>query len=122
MLRLLAGAVRQADDGEARNAVLEMRLDLDPPGIEPHQGMGDGPREHRPTLRRKGVPVCDGRAPIPRLARDQYVLVVLAGATARPTVHVPAQPILELQPGALEDLGIEVPAVVHDDHDGCPPP
>lgn len=46
MLRLLAGAVNEPDDGEPRHAVLEMRLDFDAAGLEADQRMGDGAREH----------------------------------------------------------------------------
>ena len=48
-------------------------------------------------------------------ARDQHVLEVLAGAAAGAAVHVPAQPRLEPQPGPVEDLRVEVAAVVDDD-------
>src|SRR4051812_30096031 len=49
---------------------------------------------------------------------DQHVLVVLAGPTPRPPIHVPPEPRLELEPGTLEDRRIEIAAVVHDDQQG----
>ena len=58
MLRVLAGAVGEADDGEAGHAELEVGLDLDLPGIESYERMSDGAREHAPTLRRESARVC----------------------------------------------------------------
>ena len=46
VLRLLAGAVGEPDDREARNARLEVRLDLDLARLEPDERMGDRAREH----------------------------------------------------------------------------
>ena len=46
LLRLLAGAVGQADDRERGHAELEVRLHLHPPRLEPDHGMGDRPRQH----------------------------------------------------------------------------
>ena len=66
--------------------------------------------------RRGGGAVGDGiHQKASLLARDEHVLVVLAGAPAGAAVHVPAQPLVELEPGALEDLRVEVAAVVDDD-------
>ena len=46
LLRLLAGAVGETDDRERRGAALEMRLDLDPPRLEPDESVGDRACEH----------------------------------------------------------------------------
>jgi hypothetical protein len=47
-------------------------------------------------------------------AGDQHVLEVLPRAEARPAVDVPAVAAVEPQPCALEDVGVELAAVVHD--------
>ena len=60
---------------------------------------------------RPGEPVCSSAR-----ARDEHVLEVLTRSAARAAVDVPAQPGLESQPRAREDLGIEVAPVV-DDHE-----
>ena len=52
-----------------------------------------------------------------RLARDDHVLEELAGATAGAAVDVAPVARLDRQAGALEDLGIELAAVVDHDHD-----
>jgi hypothetical protein len=49
-LRLLAGAVGEPDDGEARNARLEVRLDLDLARLEPDECMGDRACKHGSTV------------------------------------------------------------------------
>ena len=67
MLRLLASTVGEPDDGKARDAVLEMGLDLDLACIEADQGMGNRAREHRPTLGRKAARVCAEPVSNPRL-------------------------------------------------------
>src|SRR5579884_4304889 len=51
---------------------------------------------------------------------DEHVLVVLAGATPRATVDVPAVALLEREPGALEDPRVEVATVVDHDHHAAP--
>ena len=69
--------------------------------------------------RLRGGTIRNGRPHEARLlARDEDVLVVLARAPARSPVDVPAESLLELEAGALEDLGIQVAAVVHDDEHG----
>src|SRR5215211_5341241 len=68
VLRLLAGAVGKPDNREAREAVLEVRLDLDLACLETDEGMGNGAREHRPTLRGKYTHVCAGSEPSLRLS------------------------------------------------------
>jgi hypothetical protein len=55
LIRLLAGIVRQADDGKRGDAALEVCLDLDRPGFEPDESMGGGARKHTSTLRRESV-------------------------------------------------------------------
>ena len=52
-----------------------------------------------------------------RLARDDHVLEELSGATAGAAVDVAAVARLDREAGALEDLGIELAAVVDHDHD-----
>jgi hypothetical protein len=57
LLRLLAGLVRQTDDGEARDAALQVGLDLDGPCLEAHEGVGRRACEHgSETRRRKRAP------------------------------------------------------------------
>ena len=46
VLRLLARAVGEADDREARQAALDVSLDLDATGVETDERMGDRAREH----------------------------------------------------------------------------
>ena len=46
LLSLLAGAVRQTDDRERGESVLQVRLDLHAPGVETDQRMSDRPCEH----------------------------------------------------------------------------
>ena len=48
--RLLAGAVGEADDREARQAVADVRLHVDPARLEPDERMGDRACEHAPRL------------------------------------------------------------------------
>ena len=50
LLRLLAGAIGEADDRKRRVARLDVRLDFDPPWIEPDERMCDGPCEHVVTV------------------------------------------------------------------------
>ena len=50
MLRLLAGAIGETDDREARDARLEMRLDLDLPRLEADECVGHRAREHHCTV------------------------------------------------------------------------
>jgi hypothetical protein len=53
LFRLLARLVRQADDGESRDAPLQVRLHFHGPGFETDEGMGEGAREHTLTLGRE---------------------------------------------------------------------
>ena len=48
--RLLAGAVGEADDREAGNAVTNVRLDVDPPRLETDESMGDRACKHASRL------------------------------------------------------------------------
>jgi hypothetical protein len=41
VLGFLAGAIGEADNRQSGNAVLEVGLDLDGPGVEPDKRMGD---------------------------------------------------------------------------------
>ena len=50
VLRLLAGAIREADDREARDPGLEVRLDLDPSRLEADECVGHRACEHGPTV------------------------------------------------------------------------
>ena len=52
-----------------------------------------------------------------RLAGDDHVLEELACATAGAAVDVAAVPSLDREPRAVEDLRIELAAVVDHDHD-----
>src|SRR5438105_10397406 len=49
---------------------------------------------------------------------DEHILEELAGATAGAAVDVAPVALLELEPGLLEDRGVEVAAVIDHDHDG----
>jgi hypothetical protein len=49
--RLLAGAVGEAHDRERRQAVLDVRLDLDPAGLEADERVRDRACEHVSTVR-----------------------------------------------------------------------
>src|SRR6478736_6613596 len=49
--------------------------------------------------------------------RDEHVLEVLARSTARATVHVTLVAMLELEPRAIEELGVQAAPVVDDDYD-----
>ncbi len=55
MLRLLARAIGEPDDGEARDARLQVRLDLDLARLEPDESMGDRTSEHPRHGRYRGV-------------------------------------------------------------------
>src|SRR5205085_11151641 len=46
LLRLLARAVGEADDRERRHRALEVRLDLDPAGLEADEAVGDRSCKH----------------------------------------------------------------------------
>src|SRR5712691_5714044 len=46
VLRLLAGAVGEADDREARHTSLQVRLDFDAARLEADESVRDGAREH----------------------------------------------------------------------------
>ncbi len=63
VLRLSAGPVCETDDREARQAAVDVRLHLDPAGLEPDQSMGDGAREHtRNATERLATDECPNRA------------------------------------------------------------
>ena len=64
VLRLLAGAVCEADDRERRLlARPQVRLDLDAPRLEPHERERDGAAEHPSTVRPAASRVCAGFVP-----------------------------------------------------------
>src|SRR4051812_21329637 len=65
------------------------------------------------TVRRYGRKCVGLRAPC-----DQNVLEVLARAAAGPTIDVTAQAMLQYETRAVEDVGIELTAVVDDDQHG----
>jgi len=67
LLRLLAGLVRKPDDGEGGDAALEVRLDLDGPGVETVERMGERACEHTMTLGTKSARV--GHGFVSRLCR-----------------------------------------------------
>ena len=46
MLRLLAGAIREADDRESRQPAVEMGFHLVATGVEADERVRDGAREH----------------------------------------------------------------------------
>ncbi len=50
LLRLLARAVRETDDRERRQPLLEVRLDLDAAGVDADKRVGDRACEHALTL------------------------------------------------------------------------
>ena len=58
-----------------------------------------------------------GDAALGAEARHEDVLEELAGAATGAAIDVPAQPLVEAQAGPVEDLGIERPPIVDDDHD-----
>jgi hypothetical protein len=53
LTRLLAGAIGEADDGEARDPVPNVRLHVDPARLEADERMRDRACKHTPTLRAK---------------------------------------------------------------------
>ena len=55
MLGLLTGAIGEADDREAGNARLEMRLDLDAPRLEADESVSHRTCEHPRDARRRGL-------------------------------------------------------------------
>jgi len=65
LLRLLAGAVSEPDDGQRRCATLDVRLHLDVPRLEADEGKGDRAREHTSTLWQAVSNACAGSAPNP---------------------------------------------------------
>ena len=67
MLRLLAGAIDEADDREAGDPRLEMRFDLDLARLEPDESVCERAREHRLDGRREGV--TQGNAFAPKVLR-----------------------------------------------------
>ena len=73
MLRFGAGPVGEPDDREARQPAFDVRLDLDPPGLEPDKGVSDRAREHSfDTTDRPVTGVSRIRAGcVPTLERDQ---------------------------------------------------
>src|SRR5207245_13300 len=80
------------------------------------------PRPRAPSRRAPGrrLPYGGGSAPGSTQTCDQDLLEVLARPSAGPPVDVAGVPPLEAEAGALEDLGIEIAAVVDDDADGSP--
>ena len=70
VLRLLAGAVGETDDREARDPRLEMRLDVDLPRLEADERMSDRASEHPRHGRHWGRP--NGQAPVPISLRECY--------------------------------------------------
>ncbi len=56
--RLLAGTVGEADDGEARDAVANVRLHVDPARLEADERMRDRACKHASTLRAKSQRGC----------------------------------------------------------------
>ena len=50
VLRLLTGSIGEADDGEARQAAVDVGLHLDSARLETDQSVRDGAREHASTL------------------------------------------------------------------------
>ena len=63
VLRLLAGAVGQPHDREARDSVEHLGLDLDPAGLEADERMRERASEHVATIGNRGLHVCAGSAP-----------------------------------------------------------
>jgi hypothetical protein len=63
LLRLLAGAVGQADDGEAGHAAVEVRLDLDTACVQADERMRDCACEHGSTLAPKRARIAHPSAP-----------------------------------------------------------
>jgi hypothetical protein len=70
MLRLLTRTVGEADDGERGDPRLEVSLDLDLPGLEPDECVGDRASEHLRNGRHRGVP--EGHASMPSWLRKSY--------------------------------------------------
>src|SRR5918997_6030011 len=63
MFRLLTGPVCQTDDREARHTVLEVRLNLDLPSLEPDERMRDGAPQHGTDgMGQKRMCLCRSRA------------------------------------------------------------
>ena len=58
LLRLLAGLVREADDGEPGHAALEVGFHLHRPSLEADEGVGDGACEHTSTVGRTDARAC----------------------------------------------------------------
>src|SRR5204863_3696792 len=103
-------------------AVLQMRLDLDPPGVETDERMGDRPCEHSADASGEALTnLLRLRAGSGERA-DEHVLEVLACPPPRPSVHVPPVTQLLAQPGSLQDLRVQPPAIVDDYQDRCPRP
>ena len=70
MFRLLAGAVGETDDREARNARLKMRFDVDLSRLEADERVGDRASEHPRHGRHWGRP--NSQAPVPISLREFY--------------------------------------------------
>jgi hypothetical protein len=64
VLRLLARAIREADDRESGHAGLKVRLDLDPSRLETDESMGDRASEHPPTVGTEASTNVDASVPI----------------------------------------------------------
>jgi hypothetical protein len=56
LLRLLACLVRESDDGEARHAALQVRLDLDRTRLQADERMGERACKHAPKLEGPNAP------------------------------------------------------------------
>ena len=123
MLGLLARAVRETDDREPGHAVLQVRLDLDATGLESDKRMRESAREHplharHQTLTCLAAELCRNRKLVGiALAGDDHVLEELARPAARAAIDVAAVPSLDREPRAVEDVRVELAAVVDHDHD-----
>jgi hypothetical protein len=74
VLRLLAGAVGEADDREPRDARLEVGLDLDASRLEADERVGDRTSEHAVHGRDRGAR--NSRAPVSICLRKTYDVAV----------------------------------------------
>src|SRR5581483_11718191 len=91
LLRLLAGAVGEADDRERRHAALQMRLDLDAARLEADESMRDGACEHVATLGDEGKRERDACVPRVELLAPNGAFF-RGSAPARPPGSAPTPP------------------------------
>src|SRR5207244_8868081 len=84
VLRLLAGTICKPDDREAWNAELDVRLDLDPAGVEADECMRERACEHASQRSTTGSRVCVECEPAS--ARHEYT------SDLGPTLGVRASP------------------------------